>query len=130
MEKKEAPEEIQEAAEEIRKEDVRKIVAREDIFPPELLSIKNGAGERYNHLQWVLRYRLAHRQATGLRAFSTSKGKRIICYEWAGGETDTDPRQIEDEIRRIYLGDNTPQQTFEKHLEEFVRAFEGYESLC
>lgn len=130
MQKKKAPQNIQEAFEEIREEDVQKIAIREEVFAPGLLSIKNGAVERYNHVMCVLRYWLAHRQATGLISFCGTRNKRIFCYEWAGGETDTVPRQIEDEIRNIYQGYNDPQEAFEGHLREFEKAFEGYEALC
>lgn len=130
MQKKEPPQHIQEAFEEIREEDVKKIAMREEIFVPSLLSVKNGAVERYNHVMCVLRYWLAHRQATGLTAFRGMRNKRITCYEWAGGETDTAPRQIEDEIRNIYQDYNNPHGAFERHLKEFRQAFEGYEALC
>lgn len=130
MEKKKPPEEIQEAAKEIRKQDVYDIVARKNIFPPNLLSLKQGASERVHHLTWVLRYRLAHREATGIRSFRGLSGKQTISYEWAGYETGTSPIQIENEIRTIYHPDDTPQQTFREHLEEFVDVFEEHETLC
>ena len=57
------------------------------------------------------------------------RNKRITCYEWAGGETDTAPRQIEDEIRNIYQDYNNPHGAFERHLKEFRQAFEGYEAF-
>jgi hypothetical protein len=130
MQKKEPPQRIQEEFEQIRKEDVKEIAVREEIFAPSLLSVKSGAAERYNHVMCVLRYWLAHRQATGLTAFRGIRNKRIICYEWAGGETDTAPRQIENEIRNIYEDNNDPHGAFEEHLKEFKQVFEEYEALC
>lgn len=130
MKKKKPPEKIQKAAKEIRKEDIHGIVVQKNIFPPGLLLPKQGANERVNHLTWVLRYRLAHREVTGLESFRGSGSKRKITYKWAGWKTDTSPNQIENEIRTIYRPDDNPQQSFQEHLEEFVEAFEEHEALC
>lgn len=103
-----------------REEDIRCIVERTDIFPPQLLSIaSNAAGKKRWHLLWVLRYRLAHPE-TGLKSFDSWHGKRQSSCKWAAWETDTSYSQIQQEIATVYQPDESPQDTFTEHLEEFV----------
>ena len=130
MKKKEAPPEVQTAKEDIRKEDVQCIVAREEIFPPGFLVVKEGARKRVHHLTEVLRYWLAYREVTGLEAFRSEKDKRKVVYEWVGDETDTDPRQIYQEVATVYSPDDSPQVTFQRHLQEFEKVYRQREAFC
>jgi hypothetical protein len=128
--KEEPPGSVKKEAEQFREEDIRCIVERTDIFPPQLLSIaSNAAVERRRHLLWVLRYRLAHPEA-GLKAFDSCRGKRQSSCKWAAWETDTSYSQILQEIATVYEPDESPKYTFTEHLEEFVDRFKKKQSYC
>lgn len=126
---KEPPKAVENAAKQIRAQDVRGLVYETDIFPPQLLSLENASKERHHHIIWVIRYRLAHPDR-GLESFRGQEKRREVSSKWAAWETDASLSQIQQEIATVYEPDKTPQQSFCDHLEEFVTVFEQRRSIC
>lgn len=95
-----------------------------------MLSITHGASQRFHVLTTVLKYRLAHRTVTGRRTFAGRQDKGKTCYRWAASELDTEYKRVNKFVKDVYRAEDSPQQAFRVHLDEFVEFYELHEMDC
>lgn len=129
----EPPEAVEERATSLSADRIRKLVEQAGCFPPRFIAYHNPpAPERTMHFLWVLRYRVAHTEMTGLKAIVGDPTKRQRASHWAGKKTDTNYQQIIQEIHDVYQPSETEssQIKFGRDLLTFMEYFEQRERYC